>query len=402
MNVPRSQDRPAPAVPPPAPAADPARPGVRFVPGLLDPGSPVLARAGGPPGRRLVVVDARVHELHGHRLRHYLDARGVERETLVLPVHEQVKTMDAVFQVADRMDSFGIPRLGAPVLAVGGGALAEVVGLACGLYRRSTPFVRVPTTLHGLVAHRPGVETLVDPAFLVTLGRRQVASGLAEILKVALIADAELFGLLERRGRDLLDTRFQAAGIGTAVLARVVDGKGFDGSVVDGARVEILPRAGEEGSERPPHYGHTFSPTVETRALPELLHGEAVCVDMALTTAVARGRGLVDGEQAERILRLMRRLELPVWHPLLESIALGEEVADTVGRRVGRRRLPLPSGIGAGVLVDDLGGRELVGAAGWLRAWSAVTAAAAALPATLPADRRRPEPAAGCVPSADG
>ncbi|WP_328954146.1 2-epi-5-epi-valiolone synthase [Kitasatospora purpeofusca] len=348
------------------------RPGLRFVPGLLDPGNPALALAGGPPGRRLVVVDARVHELHGRRLHHYLDARGVDHETLVLPGREQVKTMDAVFQVADRMDSFGISRRGAPVLAVGGGVLAEVVGLACTLYRRSTPFVCVPTTLHGLVAHRPEVETLVDPAFLVTLGRRQVASGLAEVLKVALIADADLFGLLERRGRDLLDTRFQAAGIGAAVLAGVVGGRG-----------EARTGTGADGRERLRHYGHTFSPTVETRALPELLHGEAVCVDMALSTVVARRRGLVDAEQAERILRLMRRLELPVWHPLLESIALGEALADTVRRRDGRRWLPLPSGIGAGVLVDDLGGRELVGAAGWLRAWSAVAAA-------------------GCAPTLDG
>ncbi|MFJ4792222.1 3-dehydroquinate synthase family protein [Kitasatospora purpeofusca] len=347
---------------PPAAPGGPARPGLRFVPGLLDPGNPALALAGGPPGRRLVVVDARVHELHGDRLHHYLDARGVDHETLVLPVHEQVKTMDAVFQVADRMDSFGISRRGAPVLAVGGGVLAEVVGLACTLYRRSTPFVRIPTTLHGLLAHRPEAETLVDPAFLVTLGRRQVASGLAEVLKVALIADADLFGLLERRGRDLLDTRFQAAGVGTAVLARVVGGTSFDDGTSDGG-----------------HFGHILSPTLETRALPELLHGEAVCVEMALSTVVARRRGLVDAEQTERILRLMRRLELPVRHPLLESIALGEALADTVRRRDGGRWLPLPSGIGAGVLVDDLGGRELVGAAGWLRAWSAVTAAAPTL-----------------------
>ncbi|MFJ4096427.1 2-epi-5-epi-valiolone synthase [Kitasatospora sp. NPDC089913] len=385
MNVPRTQPGPAPLGPPPTPSAPvaapggpgdpggPGGPGLRFVPGLLDPGNPALAVAGGPPGRRLVVVDARVHELHGHRLRHYLDTRGVDHETLVLPAHGQVKTMDAVFQVADRMDSVGISRRGAPVLAVGGGALAEVVGLACTLYRRSTPFVRVPTTLHGLFAHRPEAETLVDPAFLVTLGRRHVASGLAEVLKVALIADADLFGLLERRGRDLLDTRFQAAGIGAAVLARVVGatvGGGTDGG-------------GRDGRERLGHYGHTFSPTVETRALPELLHGEAVCVDMALSTVVARRRGLVDEGQAERILGLMRRLELPLWHPLLESIALGEALAGTVRRRVAGRWLPLPSGIGAGVLVDDLGGRELVGAAGWLRAWSAVTAT-------------------GCAPTLDG
>ncbi|MFC5662196.1 sedoheptulose 7-phosphate cyclase [Kitasatospora misakiensis] len=355
---------------------------VRFAPGVLDPGNPALARAGGPPGRRLVVVDARVHELHGHRLRRYLTAQGVEYETLVLLAHEQVKTMDAVFQVADRMDSFGISRRGEPVLAVGGGVLTDVVGLACSLYRRSTPFVRVPTTLIGLVdagvgaktgvnhgrhknrlgTYHPAVETLLDPAFLATLERRHVGNGLAEILKVALIKDAELFVLLERHGRDLLDTRFQSPGAGAAVLGRAVHGM----------LQELQPNLWEHRLERLMDYGHSFSPTVEMRALPELLHGEAVCVDMALTTVVARRRGLLDGEQAERVLRLMRRLELPVWHPLMEPVTLAEALADTVRHRDGRQRLPLPSGIGSGVFVDDLSGRELADAAGWLRGWSAV------------------------------
>ncbi|MFE2108417.1 sedoheptulose 7-phosphate cyclase [Kitasatospora sp. NPDC059463] len=354
---------------------------VRFTPGVLDPRNPALARAGGPPGRRLVVVDARVHDLHGEHLRRYLAAQGVEHETHVLLAHEQVKTMDAVFQVADRMDSFGISRRGEPVIAVGGGVLTDVVGLACSLYRRSTPFVRVPTTLIGLVdagvgaktgvnhgrhknrlgTYHPAVDTLLDPAFLATLDRRHIGNGLAEILKVALIKDADLFVLLERHGRDLLDTGFQSPGAGAAVLGRAVHGM----------LQELQPNLWEHRLERLMDYGHSFSPTVEMRALPELLHGEAVCADMALTTVVARRRGLVDTEQAERILRLMRRLELPVWHPLMEPVTLGEALADTVRHRDGRQRLPLPRGIGAGVFVDDLDGAELADAAGWLRAWSA-------------------------------
>ncbi|MEV6977354.1 iron-containing alcohol dehydrogenase [Kitasatospora sp. NPDC093806] len=361
---------------------------VRFVPGVLDPRNPALARAGGPPGRRLVVVDARVHELHGHRLHRYLTAQGVEYETLVLLAHEQVKTMDAVFQVADRMDSFGISRRGEPVLAVGGGVLTDVVGLACSLYRRSTPFVRVPTTLIGLVdagvgaktgvnhgrhknrlgSYHPAVDTLLDPAFLATLDRRHVANGLAEILKVALIKEPGLFDLLERHGHGLLDARFQTPRVAAAVLGRAVHGM----------LQELQPNLWEHRLERLMDYGHSFSPTLEMRALPELLHGEAVCVDMALTTAVARRRGLLDAQQAERILRLMRRLELPVWHPLLEPVTLAEALADTVRHRDGRQRLPLPSGIGAGVFVDDLSGRELADAARRLRSWSAADRSRAA------------------------
>ncbi|MFE7190896.1 sedoheptulose 7-phosphate cyclase [Kitasatospora sp. NPDC057541] len=360
---------------------------VRFTPGVLDPGNPALARAGGPPGRRLVVVDARVHQLHGHRLRRYLEAQGVEHETHVLLAHEQVKTMDAVFRVADRMDSFGISRRGEPVIAIGGGVLTDVVGLACSLYRRSTPFVRVPTTLIGLVdagvgaktgvnhgrhknrlgSYHPAVDTLLDPAFLATLERRHIGNGLAEILKVALIKDEGLFRLLERHGRTLLDTNFQSPGAGPAVLGRAVHGM----------LQELQPNLWEHRLERLMDYGHSFSPTVEMRALPELLHGEAVCVDMALTTVVARRRGLLDAGQTERVLRLMRRLELPVWHPLMEPVTLGEALADTVRHRDGRQRLPLPRGIGAGVFVDDLDAPELADAAARLRTRTTAGATAA-------------------------
>ncbi|MFF1905557.1 sedoheptulose 7-phosphate cyclase [Kitasatospora sp. NPDC058218] len=357
-----------------------ARYPVRFEPGVLDPANPALARAGGPPGRRLVVVEARVHELYGDRLGRYLAARDIACETLVLPVHEQVKTMDAVFRVADGMDAFGISRQGGPVIAIGGGVLTDVVGLACSLYRRSTPFVRVPTTLIGLVdagagaragvahgrhrhllgGYRPAVDTLLDPAFLATLDRRQLGNGFAEILKVALVEDARLFDLLERHGRDLLDERFQGPVTPAAVLGRAVRG----------ALRELRPDR-RDRPERPADYGHAFSPTVERRALPELLHGEAVCVDMALTTVVARRRALLGPEQCERILRLMRRLELPVWHPLLEPFTLAEALADTGRRGDDRRPLPLPAGIGAAVFVEDLTVRELADAAGWLRTWSA-------------------------------
>ncbi|AUY49050.1 sedoheptulose 7-phosphate cyclase [Streptomyces sp. CB01881] len=358
----------------------PVRHRVRFVPGVLDPANPALARAGGPPGRRLVVVEARVRELYGRLLHRYPAAQGVEHETLVLPVHEQVKTMDAVFRVADRMDSSGIYRRGEPVIAIGGGVLADVVGLACSLYRRSTPFVRVPTTLAALVdagagagattgvdhgrhgnrlgTYHPAADTLLDPAFLATLDRRHLGNGLAEILQVALIKDGDLFGLLERHGRALLDEGFRGSHrAGAEVLTRAVRGMLQD----------LQPGLREHRPARLTDYGHSFSPTVELRALPELLHGEAVCVDMALTTVVAQRRGLLDPEQAERILRLMRRLELPVWHPLVEPVTLAEALADTVRHRDGRQRLPLPAGIGSGVFVDDLTDGELAGAARWLR-----------------------------------
>ncbi|MFI5529581.1 sedoheptulose 7-phosphate cyclase [Kitasatospora sp. NPDC051853] len=346
---------------------------VAFTPQILGPANPALAHAGAPAGRRLVVVEETVHRLYGHRIRGYFEARGLEVELCVLPAHEQVKTMDSVFLVAERMDRFGVSRRHEPVIAMGGGVLMDVVGLACSLYRRSTPFVRVPTTLIGLVdagvgaktgvnfgphknrlgTYHPAAVTLLDPAFLETLDGRHLSNGLAEVLKVALIKDKRLFELLDRTGEQLIEQRFQGPTPGGEVLVRAVHGM----------LQELQPNLWEHRLERSMDYGHSFSPTVEMRALPELLHGEAVCLDMALTTVLAQRRGLVEAAERDRVLDVMRKLRLPLWHPLLDEGTLADALADTVRHRDGRQRFPLPVGIGAGCFADDITAAEIAAAA---------------------------------------
>ncbi|WP_369382205.1 sedoheptulose 7-phosphate cyclase [Streptomyces sp. cg36] len=372
--------------------AKPVRYEVGFTPDVLDPANPALAGAGVPddgpaPPRRLLVVETTVDGLYGDRLRAYGAARGLDFEIHVLTAHEQLKTMDAVFSVAEAMDRFGIARRSEPVVALGGGVLMDVVGLACSLYRRSTPYVRVPTTLIGLVdagvgaktgvnfgphknrlgTYHPAAQTLLDPRFLATLGPRHLRNGMAEILKIALIKDRELFALLEKEGGRLVDRRFQG-GRGLGLLVQEVLGR-----AVHGMLEELHANLWESELERVVDYGHSFSPTLEMRALPELLHGEAVCLDMALTTVIAERRGLVLPVERRRILDVMRGLALPLWHRLCEPGVLGEALADTVRHRDGSQRLPLPFGIGDAVFVDDVTPDELVYAAEKLKGYDTET-----------------------------
>ncbi|GGP47050.1 sedoheptulose 7-phosphate cyclase [Streptomyces melanogenes] len=365
--------------------AKPVRYEVGFTPDVLDPRNPALAGAGVPgdgpaPPRRLLVVETTVDELYGDRLRAYGAARGLDFQIHVLTAHEQLKTMDAVFSVAQAMDRFGIARRSEPVVALGGGVLMDVVGLACSLYRRSTPYVRVPTTLIGLVdagvgaktgvnfgphknrlgTYHPAAQTLLDPRFLATLDRRHLSNGMAEILKIALIKDRELFGLLETHGSRLVGENFQ----GPSPVVRQVLGR-----AVHGMLEELQGNLWESELERVVDYGHSLSPTLEMRALPELLHGEAVCLDMALTTLIAERRGLVLPRERRRILDVMRGLALPIWHRLCEPGVLGEALADTVRHRDGSQRLPLPLGIGDAVFVDDVTPGELAFAAERLRTY---------------------------------
>ncbi|MGA5606110.1 sedoheptulose 7-phosphate cyclase [Streptomyces griseoincarnatus] len=371
---------------------------IRACENLLDPGnSTILEDASGNSGqRRLIVTDGVVDSLYGDRVRAYFDHHGVEHRVLVLNDGETHKSMNAVLQVTEALDAFGIDRRREPVIAIGGGVLMDIVGFAASLYRRSTPFIRIPTTLIGLVdagvgaktgvnhnGHKnrlgtyfPADRTLLDRSFLATLDARHISNGLAEILKIALIKDARLFDLLEQHGADLLRNKLQSpSAVGPTPADAPVDqrlaarGLHLDPATevveraIQGMLEELQPNLWEKVLERVVDYGHTFSPTIEMHALPELLHGEAVAVDMALTTVLAERRGLVSSYQRDRVLDVMARLGLPVWHPLCTPEVLGDALRDTVRHRDGKQRLPLPVGIGSALFVNDVTEGELAAAA---------------------------------------
>ncbi|AIG79913.1 Hypothetical protein AJAP_35530 [Amycolatopsis japonica] len=359
---------------------------VRLTTGVLDPSNPALLDAGtlvrAERLRRFVVVDAEVYAIYGDNVRKYLEHHNVEYSLCVLPVSEETKTMESVFTVVNDLDSFGISRRNEPIIAIGGGVVLDIVGLVGSLYRRGTPYVRVPTSLIGLVDAGVGIKTgvnhgdhknrlgsyfaptvaLLDRDFLATLDGRHISNGLAEILKIALIKDARLFQLLEDHAELLLAERLT----GQTQTGDLVAGEVFS-RAVGGMLEELQPNLWEKQLERVVDYGHSFSPTLEMRALPALLHGEAVTIDMALTTVLAEARGLVSTVDRERIFRLMRRLRLPVWHPLMEAELLEHALRETVRHRDGLQRMPIPVGIGAACFLNDLTAAELAHAAENLR-----------------------------------
>jgi 3-dehydroquinate synthase len=101
-------------------------------------------------GRVLVVIDEVVHGLYGARIRAYFNAHNLPPTFKVIKGGELNKTMETMLSIVDAMDEFGLVRK-EPVLVVGGGLVTDVAGYACASYRRSSNFIRVPTTLIGLI-----------------------------------------------------------------------------------------------------------------------------------------------------------------------------------------------------------------------------------------------------------
>eukprot|EP00274_Cyanoptyche_gloeocystis_P008222 CAMPEP_0196651630 /NCGR_PEP_ID=MMETSP1086-20130531/665_1 /TAXON_ID=77921 /ORGANISM="Cyanoptyche gloeocystis , Strain SAG4.97" /LENGTH=372 /DNA_ID=CAMNT_0041981731 /DNA_START=753 /DNA_END=1871 /DNA_ORIENTATION=- len=294
-----------------------------------------------------------------------------------MPVAEEDKTMEAVFKITEALCDFGLLRRYEPVIGVGGGVLLDMVGLAASLYRRGVPYIRVPTTLLALVdasvgaktgvnyvskkgelknrigSYHPPLAAFLDKTFLPTVDDRNMRNGICEIMKMALVRSPELFELLEKHGPAMIKAKFQNGWSADRVIELSIQ------LMLE----ELSPNLWEIELDRLVDFGHSFSKVIEMRALPELLHGEAVNLDGAVSTILAYERGLITAEERDRIFNCMIRLGLPVDHPLCVPEVLWAGLKDTLEHRDGKQRLPLPTGIGRADFVNDVTYEEICHAA---------------------------------------
>lgn len=156
--------------------------------------------------KRFVVIDQDVYKIYGSKVTDYLEANNVQYKLLALPTTEENKSMDMVLKILEEVNNFALDRRTEPIIAIGGGVCLDIVGLAASLYRRRTPYIRVPTTLlayidaslgaktgvnfaqckNKLGAYIPPVATFLDLSFIKTSPRRHISNGLAEMFKVLL------------------------------------------------------------------------------------------------------------------------------------------------------------------------------------------------------------------------
>jgi 2-epi-5-epi-valiolone synthase len=280
-----------------------------------------------PFDRIILVVDAAVDELYGDAIRRLLAGTHREVASVVLQASEKQKDMAALAELVSSFETFGVRRRKDLIVAAGGGITLDLVSLSANLFRRGIPCLRIPTTLVGEIDAGIGVKNamnfrqsksrlgtyaapyavVVDPHFLSTLPDRQIRNGLSEALKIALVADRGLFELIEDNAFQLVLCKLRC-GAGAELIRRSIRAM----------LLELSPNLYERTLDRPPDYGHTFSPVFEF-ALDDLQHGEAVALDMAIATALAVVLDVLNIEDADRILTVQRTCWLLSDNPLNTS-----------------------------------------------------------------------------------
>ncbi len=328
---------------------------------------PDYLRACGIEGRLALLTHPRLDARFGRGLIEDLRAAGYEAVTVTVPPAESSKSLRVAQRVYDALVDAQLDR-GAALLALGGGVAGDLGGFVAATFLRGIAWVAIPTTLLAQVDASIGGKTAVNhpraknligavhqPTLVVadidtlrSLPRREVRSGMAEVIKTAVIGAPDLFEYLEANIRKVLARRPEA-------LVRIVGRcAGYKAEVVAGDERET-------GGRMVLNYGHTIGHGIEAASgYRGITHGEAIAVGMTLEANLAVRLGICEPALRDRQTRLLERAGLPI---RLSGLRRGRPpAADAVAAamthdkkaRAGRLRFVLPTALGQTLVRDDV------------------------------------------------
>jgi 3-dehydroquinate synthetase len=316
------------------------------------------------------VLDERVADLYGAQIRAYAKRRLNTTGEIVIVASESNKTLSQVDLICRTATQAGLSRRGF-IIAAGGGITLDIAGLAASMLRRGVGYIRIPTTLVGLVDVSVGVKQAVnafgeknilgsfypphcsinDYRFLQSLPVPALAAGVAEIVKIALVRDERLLSDLECHTPLLMRSHWQAppqVAQSIAVRAELL------------MMEELSTNLFETGLARLVDFGHSFSPLIETSSQYRISHGEAVALDIFLSTAIGVRRNLCDASLLTRVGTLLQSWGLSVCHPAMPPAAAIYAALDKVRlHRGGDLNLVIPTAAGSAVFLQDVSKEEI-------------------------------------------
>ena len=277
-----------------------------------------------PPSRAVVVTNDTLADRYAHVLVRSLAASGRTVSMLALPDGEAFKDWATLQRIFDHLLEQGCDRQ-TVLYALGGGVVGDITGFAAACYMRGIRFVQVPTTLLAQVDSSVGGKTAInhplgknmigafhqplrvvcDLELLNTLPQRELAAGLAEVIKYGPIADAAFLDWIEQN----LD----------ALLAR--DPGALSHAIRRSCEIKAAVVGADEresGLREILNFGHTFGHAIEAGlGYGQWLHGEAVGCGMVMAAELSHRLGLMPAGFVERLQALIRRAGLPVQGPRL-------------------------------------------------------------------------------------
>lgn len=321
-------------------------------PGMISKAGSLLQQTG--LGKKCMVVSNKtVADLYWPLLQKSLEGAGFEAVPVMVADGEGAKSLATAGHLYDACLDAGIDRSGG-IIALGGGVIGDLAGFVAATWLRGVGFIQVPTTLlaqvdasvGGKVAvnHPRGknligsfyqpLAVIADQDSLSTLPRREISSGMAEVIKYGVIADRLFFEYLEKN--------MEAALAGDReILKRIV----LKCCAIKGDIVTRDER--ESGLRAVLNFGHTIGHAVENlTGYTAYRHGEGVAIGMVAAARLAVARGDFDHDSASRLVHLLVKAGLPVELPPLEPERLRQVLERDKKMKQGQFYMVLPEKLG--------------------------------------------------------
>jgi len=328
-------------------------------------------------GPILLVSDSNVSPIYAERVLNALRSAGYAAQQSIIPAGEANKTLETVSQLWRATLNAGLDRK-STIVSLGGGMTSDLAGFTAATFMRGCSWVALPTSLLAMVDASMGGKTgfdlpegknlvgafhpprlvLADPETLATLPKRELRSGMAEVLKHGIIADSELFYLCGNffTTENTENTEFNEKKEKKSSVSSVVSEIVRRGMAV---KIKIIEEDPFEGGIRAAlNLGHTIGHAVELVSGFELLHGEAVGIGMVAEAKLAEKLGIAETGLANKIADALVALGLPTEIPQhLPIPAIIRTMQTDKKKSAGIIRFALPVKIGnvkVGVEVENL------------------------------------------------
>lgn len=265
-------------------------------------------------GPSVVVTDTHVWSHYGERASALLAEAGIDFDTILLSPGEGTKSVSMLEHLWQFFAGQNMTR-GSVCVALGGGVIGDLSGLAAATYMRGIPVIQIPTTLLSQVDSSVGGKTainlpqgknlvgafhqpsavLIDPTLLSTLPQREYRGGMAEVIKYGAIRSSSLLAKLAEQPEDLTEIIYTCCDIKRSV-------------------VENDER--ESGERMLLNFGHTFGHALEKHLNYDYTHGEAVAIGMALAAQLGEAAGITKPGTADELSLLLKSYGLNTACPI--------------------------------------------------------------------------------------
>ncbi len=313
------------------------------------------------PKKFAIITTVNVADLFLKKITDKLKPRGYEILVIMHPEGEKNKTLMAAAKVCERLLEHGFDRF-CGLINLGGGMTSDIGGFAAGLYMRGIRYINVPTTLlaqtDSAIGGKTGVNlrdaknllgvfyhpdmVLCDPDILVSLSDIEFISGMAEVIKYAILGDSHLFDYLDNNKEQILQK----------------DPKHLRYIVERCARIKAELVSEDEydfGKRRLLNLGHTFGHAVEAlTSYDRFRHGHAVAIGISIASNIANKLGILKKEDYKKIEDLLDSYRLPTATQNIDPEAAFEQLIKDKKVKLGRLHLVLPTAIGEAVVKDDV------------------------------------------------